>query len=558
MDRKELLYNLFLEQMGSLGDFLLRYNQDHKYTGLKPQQSSDDPDSQRLLEAIAFFSARTYYMAERNMDAFRNKFYQQLFPYFLTTLPASGVIQATYTGALTEYISLEKGTDFILESKSGDDSLFLTDSDLNISTLSIVHLDSMPQVSGGIKLWLDFEAKHQSSNPDSTLSILIDYNGDTHYSFELFGYLRRCIQDIRICYGDRAEIGSDDENVWEEIEMPKFGSKPEKTEDIALLHPIERERLFFSDPRSELFLHVKVERARHMYKKFSLQFELSEPFPHGIRITRDCFQLHCVPILNLIRSPASGFICDGTQTRFPILHPDYSGSYQLFKVIGVYKITETGMIPLVPSVLDSKSGTYHLDISTDTGADHQNTSYIDLHYPSALLEPVTIHIDALWYQKQYNETRESASKFRPYSRNGLGVNWEWRYPPIVTTRAPLKKNLSESLLNLVVMAYKRYLSFTDLQLLFKTMGVSEAGPFKNIYSAFSGVRHEFRSVHASRLTAGYIIYFLDFDWSMVEAESELFKIFIRRLESTLNHLSTEREIHLSLEYRKFDAVPPIN
>ena len=60
------------------------------------------------------------------------------------------------------------------------------------------------------------------------------------------------------------------------------------------------------------------------------------------------------------------------------------------------------------------------------------------------------------------------------------------------------------------------------------LGPLDFGPFSVFYNSFIDVKYEIRSVDGNVLTAGYIVYYMVFDWNKFDKDSMLFKVFIKR------------------------------
>ena len=81
MDIYQKLYPLYLEQFKELTAFIRSYHHEHTESGMQTGLSSGDPDVLRIIESIAFFSARTYDASIRNIKQTRNRLYRELFPF---------------------------------------------------------------------------------------------------------------------------------------------------------------------------------------------------------------------------------------------------------------------------------------------------------------------------------------------------------------------------------------------------------------------------------------------------------------------------------------------
>lgn len=153
----------------------------------------------------------------------------------------------------------------------------------------------------------------------------------------------------------------------------------------------------------------------------------------------------------------------------------------------------------------------------------------------------------MWTQPYFYKYRDEAGNIVPYNRIMHGVNWGWiALPDTIPDEAQVHLT-SDEILGILAMSHKRFYSFSDLRALLHVYGPLDVGPMRLIYGAFKGSRYELRLVEGDQLTAGYVIYFLDFDWEQFDSENDIFSAFLRHFESVLNHWSAERQIRLALE-----------
>jgi type VI secretion system protein ImpG len=542
VDRNEHLYRLYQDELQALNEFVMSYSLDHKYAGLKNGQSNDDPDVLRLLEALAFFSARTQDVAQRNITSYRYRLYQQLFPYLLCPVPPFGIMRATHTGALTEPVFLERGTEFVLENDQGSEYFFQTRAPVHVFPIFLREIKATLVAGSSHTISFSIQSRHIQHNVPDQLSFYIDYIGDLDSSYRILGFFRNKIEKARVSYEKETAI----ERHWIDVPQLAFGSIPLRIDENDHMHPIEIERMFLNDPRGELFLHVSLPTPTHSYNDITIEFDFIEAWPKGLVLNTDIFQLHCIPVVNLKKSPSNPMLIDGSKTQFPILHSQPTSGYTFHKAIGVYRIDGTALKPLVPGILKNIDGSFEIDESKVMD-DGRSVTYLNVHFPSAFEYPVTVFVDAMWSQRSFLEDKDRKSNIKPYSRNILGVQWDWIALP--KSRASLRDvdNRDDVLLNIVYISQKRYYSYEDMLSIFDVLGPLSQGPFKKVHQAFKGLRYELRSVDGSTLTAGYVLYFMDFNWDIVDHESELFNVFISHLEFVLNSWSSEREIRLSLD-----------
>ena len=204
------------------------------------------------------------------------------------------------------------------------------------------------------------------------------------------------------------------------------------------------------------------------------------------------------------------------------------------------------MTPLIPGVTSRASPCYEIEsrIVEQRGLFFSN---LIIHYPEAFMEPAQISVDALWHQPRFTEHRESPAEFRPCAYNIVGVRWEWAFLPSEKQSQPDLSMNSDLLLDILQISHRQYYGTEDIRSIMLLLGTIADGPYRSIFAAFNSSRYELRTVDNAKLTPGYVIYFLSFDWNMVDRSDEFFKLFIRHFEVVLNHWSDGKEVRISLD-----------
>src|ERR1044071_10111427 len=78
------LFEDYQRELESLETFRERSRHLYPFAGLE----RDDPDVQRLLEGLAFFTARTRRAADRALAGYERRALEQAFPHLVTPLPS--------------------------------------------------------------------------------------------------------------------------------------------------------------------------------------------------------------------------------------------------------------------------------------------------------------------------------------------------------------------------------------------------------------------------------------------------------------------------------------
>jgi type VI secretion system protein ImpG len=547
MDIYQKLYPLYLEQFKELTAFIRGYHHEHTESGMQTGLSSGDPDVLRIIESIAFFSARTYDASIRNIKQTRNRLYRELFPFLMSPLPELSIMRAIPNGGFTETAYFQKGTEF--EFRTDDNTLFTFETMRSFYALPMVisKVQLLPCAENESRLAIDFTCYHTLHSIPSPFSIFFDYIGDTSVSFDIYGFFAEKNYAIKMQLNP-LDNENEDKNEWIDLEMPTFGMAPLSIEDDDFFHLLENERLFFKDPRQDLFMHLKMPSKMDSFKSLRLVFDFSQTWPKSILPSIELFHLFCIPVVNVKRDMASPVVSKGTKSTYNVIHSKVQMEFQLCKVIAAYRMLDKGMQPLNPGILADENGTYEIEY-VDT-FDNKTHVLLHLNSPQSFENPEVVCVDALWFQPHFTLYSDRNFRIAPYSKRVNGLEWEKIGQPI--KRKSVNKNkkkfneYEDVYLNFLAISHKRFYSASDMVNIMDALGPLDFGPFSVFYNSFIDVKYEIRSVDGNVLTAGYIVYYMVFDWNKFDKDSMLFKVFIKHFENVLNYWSNDKIVKLAL------------
>src|ERR1043165_3872186 len=101
------LFEDYRRELESLETFRDRYRHLYPFAGL----DRDDPDVQRLLEGLAFFTARTRRAADRALAGYERRALEQVFPHLVTPLRSMAILPVDPTDRMIEPRPLPAGTE---------------------------------------------------------------------------------------------------------------------------------------------------------------------------------------------------------------------------------------------------------------------------------------------------------------------------------------------------------------------------------------------------------------------------------------------------------------
>jgi type VI secretion system protein ImpG len=476
MNLDEKLYKAFLEEMHELENFRLAYAASHPTAALE----RDDPDVKRLLEALAYFAARTRTAGLTNIVATRRRLFAQFFPYLLSPLPALGLAQATPTGQFVEPLELPAGSDISVSAESGKQCLFRTLDPLHVLPISLGRVDTLALDGGRTRLLLPFSTPYARNEPIGRLSLHINHFNDFNASLRVWHALQDNLRATTVVYNEQANEESFGPSCAVDFGRPGGG-------DDGPGHPLQQERLYFHCPQTELFLNVELAPPPRNWRSFTLCLDLDAGWPRNLRLSTDVFQLFVVPMANLQRALAQPQVYDGTKERVAIRHPKVHEKYSLHSVAGVFQIEDGVTTPLTPGTLAGGNGSYEVEEQTDQLG--RRSAWLAPHLPAAFEQPRTLGVDAFWIQTWFSELLNQRLEIAPYRRRLAGLEWGL-VGDMMQHREHGFADAVDEFLHLFVLQNKKLFNREDLVTLLKTMGSVWSGYFAAVKDMLADLRVE--------------------------------------------------------------------
>lgn len=524
MNSDETQYREFLEELHDLTDFRLNYALDYPASKL----DREDSDVKRIIEALAFFGARTHLAALRSLDATHRRLYQQFFSYLLTPLASMAMIQAKPTGHLTEVLVLPAGTEFELQPEKDKLVMFCSTQSLRILPMELLAVKQEPSSSDtGIRLLLSFQANYPLNEELEKLSLHINYLNDFALSLKTFHFLEQSLKTASVQFGvyDPDQIG---EPVNFSLGIPAIDVESDEWH-----HPLEQERYYFHFPRQDLYLELELPTAPRNWTHFTVALDCDELLPRPLRLHKDLFQLFTVPLVNNQRTTAQPIICDATQERYTIRHPQPEFGFRLQKVLGVYEVTKQGMLPFRPGILAGGNGSYEIEQGLlQEGGGH--LYWLVPHFPSAFEQPRTLVIEALWQQPWYDEYLKKNYVLHLFHRQMPGVKWE--LVDIPTPHAEnLQINSNTGYIHLLTLMHKASFNFQNSRDLLMALGSVSSSRFQTIFNNLVDLRMEEESLGmgGTEKRMNKQIYYLQFKPHLNESE-DLIETFVQHVGRILD------------------------
>lgn len=475
------------------------YRREHQALHPSAQLHGDDPDVRRLMEALAFFSLRTRRVAQRGVQGLWRRLCGSYFDHLMSPLPSVAMLQAEVTPRMVDALSLPRGTEVRLRAADGQLGVFTLQADLRVLPLRSEALQRRAD-EDGTRLTLPLSARFPCSAEVGALRLLVRYPDSYPTALRVYYLLRAHLLRVVAVYQDASGA--------EGPELPcglRFGgaAHPERgaaSDDASAdpdadalpgegeAHPLSRLRSFFHFPEEELFLHLQVPPSPRPFSRLTLHLDLAPQWPRELPLHADNLAPFCAPIANLVSGPATPLRCDGTVATFPVRHPDRALGFALHSLRGVYHSGPQGMRPLLPAALhdghdgDDQEG-YELD---DLGAPR-----LHLRVPRALLDPVTVAIEALWHQPGFSGLVGGRLHIELPQRRVDGVDFALSGGVRPAQLSALRRDPA-ALLPLLALRMKPTLTLSELLEVLGALIPSQQGPYRRLLPRLRALRSSVR------------------------------------------------------------------
>jgi len=520
------VYDAFLESMRDLEQFRIDYLHEHQGPGLQ----RDDPDLRRLIESLAFFSARTHIASARQLRSMQEETTRRLFPALAAPVPAMGVVCAVPNRRLYESHRVPRGSSVVL-SDGEHETTFTTMADVKVLPVTQGVLSRKILPDGNTRWSLPFRGAFPSTEDLGSFPLYINYVDDFQSSLRIFEALRENLIDAHIEFsgGDMAKS----ELITASVDFDGWQAEASALAD----GPIESERWWFQLPQQDLVLKFKTPAPPPGWQSFTIHFDIGQSWPRDLHLSSDVFLPFATPVINQTRCYADPVVWDGTSDTFTLCHPDGSG-YQLHTLKGVYRVDGGDMSPLYNGVFGSETGSYLLQESRRAGA--AGTYQLSINLPESFMDPVTISSDVVWYQPGFARLKSRGQSVALASGKIPGTTWQILGDMV--SQDVVRLGQREEATELFVLNNKSFINKSELILLLELLGTPWAGRFAPLRDLISEVRTERQPMTSDDDSAtSMIVYNIVFD-DPSETIAPLVEIFARHLENFLDCWCSEAAI----------------
>lgn len=401
---KDAIYPLYLEQMQGLQQFRQSYHGHYRTEALE----SDDPELQRLTEALAYCSAHAQHLGQASFKQHQRTLVAQVYPFMLSPLPAKTLVQLQPSEKLPQRMTIKAGTELHLASESGTAAIFRTCRDLPLLPMTLQRVDAKTLGLRDVEVSLSFRAFKRQFQAPGTIPILLDIYQDV-------------LQTLKVLYAfESAKCSASFDN--SESRYPCAFTVPNEV-FYPGMHPVESTRQKLHHPSSEFCTEWRVNQSPASWQEITLHVRVKSDLLPGWQT--DYFKPFCVPIINLQRANAKRLKVDGTQAHFPILPQEGDTLSTLHSVLGVYQIEQQNRRPLPPNMINSavakNSRVPGFDI--DWHSEKNDVRTLNLNLPTAFTRPCSVDVEAHWHQPEFSTVFWQKMQVSPLALEVPGVTF---------------------------------------------------------------------------------------------------------------------------------------
>lgn len=496
---KEALFQEFLAEVQALDDFRHEYKQRYDFEEL----GRDDQDVQRLMEAMAFYCARTRGGAEQAMRRYELRALEQLFPHLLSPLPAMGLLYPVLGSNMTEArclpdlaeVVVAPGRGELTEAGASDERAqartFRSVSAISIFPLHVVEgsvslqpksvADAADGAAGvtqrraaghTLRLELAGSARPQKKSgrhfadvkqPLKELVLYLNPQGDLLLALRIHDAIVQSCQHVTAHFFSEGSLRAS---------LPPrklaFGMRPPEVKQ-GWENPIEHARRLIHFPLAEMCIRIPLASAPAEWSSVALELELDEQWPAGLVVSDRTFLLNAGPIENLVRRTAQPIDSDGTRMRYRVDYQEPKTGLQVREVLGVY-LADPAVAGARTTLLPSAScGAGYTVESEGRGIERETWLETD-EVLGSVGKPERLYVDAEWYlpEARLPNAREASVSVEGYDFGDL--RWHVSDP----LRAPAESLLAgdpKALAQLLDLHDRRIRSAADVQFLLRVLGV---------------------------------------------------------------------------------------
>ena len=472
----------FQSELANLRELGAEFSRRHPAVAPMLSGMSTDPDTERLLEGVAFLTALLRQRLDDDFPEIVQELFQLIWPHYLRPIPATTIVDFAPKSGLKQTVRVPRGVQLASEPVDGTACLFQTCYEVDVHPLKLDRavLEERPGVPPVIRLEFSLQGIQVGEWPAESLRLHLA--GDPRLAADLYLLLCRHLKRIALVpegKGESCILAAD------HLKPAGFGASE------ALLpyplHAFPGYRIiqeYFILP--EKFLFLELDGLAHWQnrgeaQKFEIRFELDKlPFA-APRIRKENFCLAACPAINLFAHDADPVRLDHRKSDY-LVRPAGSNDfnyhvYTIDRVTGYVQGTarERKYAPFEMFSPNPEAGaTFHTTIR-QSPVRPAFDFYLSVAYPpgSGTPAPETLSIELQCTNGQLPEGLQVGDIRHPTSSTPEFIGYRNIRPPTSAIVPQLGRNLHWKLLSHLCLNYRSLASSENLKALIELYNFEE-------------------------------------------------------------------------------------
>jgi type VI secretion system protein ImpG len=299
-----------------------------------------DPDAERLLEGVAFLTARIRQRGEAALPELVEGLVDLILPQYLRPIPASSIVEFTpQIRAMRGALPVPRGTEVAAKAVEGTACTFRTTSELTLLPLAVhdVGVEYPSSTSPILRVTLTI-SEAGTAELRRTGKLRFFLHGELPLSSTLYLWLARHCQEIELRDPEQKSPGArlpaqnlratgfePEEALFEWPRLSQDGSR--------LLQE------FFTLPQKFLFFELQgLAAAPTTREKLEVIFHFDRPPSLPAKVGREAVRLYCVPVVNLFNASGEPVRVEALEEQHPLrpagVNPRHAEVYAVDSVTG--------------------------------------------------------------------------------------------------------------------------------------------------------------------------------------------------------------------------------
>jgi type VI secretion system protein ImpG len=469
------MYNKYFQQeLANLRDLGAEFSRMHPAVAPMLSGMSTDPDTERLLEGVAFLTALLRQRLDDDFPEIIQELFQLIWPHYLRPLPAATIMAFTPNVNLKQTVRVPKGVHLASESVEGTTCLFQTCYDVDVHPLVLEQaiFEEKPGRPAAIRLSMALQGLGLNEWQPQTLRLYL--TGNASQAADIYMLLCRYLRQIVLLPADKGEACILQP---EHLHPVGFG-----TDDAVIVYPPQSFpgyriiQEYFILPEKFLFVDLSgwnLWRNRGASERFEIRFELKSPPFAPPRMRAQNFALAATPAINLFPHDADPLRLDHRKSEYLVRpsgsNPHHYQTYNVTQVTGFLQGTakERTYAPFeMFSPNPDAIPTYHINVR-QSPVRHGSDFYLSVAYPPGTGSPPseTLSIQLQCTNGQLPEGLQIGDIRYPTSNTPEFVDFSNLRPPTSSILPLPGGNLHWKLLSHLCLNYRSLADAENLQAL---------------------------------------------------------------------------------------------